>query len=378
MRPIDLLVPELFAHEGGIQIYSRTLIRALRQVRHHTPLRVFIRNDHPRHIPANGWDGVEWHPASGSSLRLAASLFRAARRSRPQLLLSTHAHYAPLQWLHHRLSGAPSWCSAHGIEVWSLKAGPHRWALARLQQLLPVSRFTAEALRRQLVGRCPPLAVLPNSFDARRFHPGPASPHLLKRYGLHPGQPVIFSLTRLSRGDRAKHLDRLISAMADVRRSIPDVVLLIGGEGADRPRLQVQVESLGLQGCVLLPGRIAAVELPDHYRLARVFALPSEKEGFGIVFLEALGSGCAVLAGNRDGSRDPLADGRFGLLVDPDEPLAVSLQRLLNADGEPLWFQSEALAQAVATQFAFPAFCDRLNTLLSCIETPNSSCDCSC
>jgi len=364
MKPIDLLVPELFAREGGIQAYSRTLIRALRQLRPHTPLRVFSRNDYPRHLPTNGWEGVEWHPAAGSSWRLGASLFSAARRRRPQLLLSTHAHYAPLQWLHHRLTGSPSWCTAHGIEVWSLRRGPRRWALAHLQQLLPVSRFTSQSLQRQLAGRCPPLAVLPNSYDAQRFHPAPPSPDLLQRYGLKQGQPLVFSLTRLSVADRAKNIDRLIEAMLELRRAIPDVVLLIGGEGDDRPRLHGMVKSLGLEHCVLLPGLIAADELPDHYRLARVFALPSQKEGFGIVFLEALGCGCAVLAGNRDGSRDPLLDGRFGLLMDPDQPLASPLRQLLDAEGQSLWFQPEALSQAVANQFAFPAFCARLNSLL--------------
>lgn len=370
MRPIDLLVPELFAHEGGIQVYSRTLIRALRQLRPHTPLRVFIQNDHPRDLPTSGWEGVEWHPAGGSSWRMAVSMLRAARRRRPQLLFSTHANFAPLQWLHHRISGSPSWCSAHGIEVWRLQPGLRRWALARLQQLLPVSRFTAEALQRQLGNRCPPLAVLPNSYDAQRFYPGPPSPALLQRYGLRPGQPVVFSLTRLSVGDRAKHLDRLILAMQELRRAIPDVVLVIGGEGADRPRLQGMLQCLGLDGCVLLPGQIAADELPDHYRLARVFALPSEKEGFGIVFLEALGCGCAVLAGNRDGSRDPLADGRFGLLVDPDQPLDVPLSNLLRGRGEPLWFQPWQLADAVAERFAFPGFCTELEHLLNlCVSS---------
>jgi glycosyltransferase involved in cell wall biosynthesis len=176
---------------------------------------------------------------------------------------------------------------------------------------------------------------------------------------------VVFSLTRLSTGDRAKHLNRLIRAMVELRSEIPDVVLLIGGEGDDRPHLKTLVQDLGLDGCVLLPGQIRPSELADHYRMARVFALPSEKEGFGIVFLEALGCGCAVLAGNRDGSRDPLADGRFGLLVDPDQSLAVPLRQLLTSEGEPLWFVPEALSQAVGQQFAFPAFCERLSSVLA-------------
>jgi len=366
--PIDLLVPELFAAEGGIQMYSRTLIRALRRIRPLQPLRVFIRNDHPHHLPQSGWTGVAWHPASGSSRRLASSSLHAGRRQRPELLISTHPNFAPLQWLHQQLTGAPSWCSAHGIEVWQLRPGPRRWALARLQRLLPVSRFTAKRLQQQLLRHCPPLAVLPNSFDAARFTPGPRSPQLLLRYGLAPEQPVIVSLSRLSHADAYKHIDRLIEAMPALLPQWPDLQLLIAGDGDDRPRLQAIAEHLGVQAAVIFAGRIAEAELADHLRLATAFALPSSGEGFGIVFLEALGCDRPVLAGNRDGSVDPLADGRFGLLVDPELPLAPPLASLLAGQGEDLWFQPEALASAVGDAFGFEAFCSALDAQLALLE----------
>jgi glycosyltransferase involved in cell wall biosynthesis len=368
MRPIDLLVPELFAHEGGIQVYSRTLIRALRQVRPHTPLRVFIRNDHPRHLPANGWDGVEWHPAAGSSWRLAASLLLAARRRRPQLLLSTHTNYAPLQWLLHRLSGAPSWCSAHGIEVWRIRS-PWKAALLRqLHILLPVSQFTADRLRQQLAPSCPPLSRLANCVDPQRFHPGPPSAQLLKRYSLHPHQPLIFTLSRLSRSDAYKNIHRLIEAIPPLLPTWPDLRLMIAGDGDDRSRLQRKVEALGVAQHVIFTGRLSDAELADHHRLATVFALPSSGEGFGIVFLEALACGRPVLAGNRDGSTEPLGHGRFGLLVDPELPLAPSLASLLAGQGPALWFQPQKLAEAVAEEFGFAAFCQALQALLRARE----------
>lgn len=131
--------------------------------------------------------------------------------------------------------------------------------------------------------------------DARRFSPGGRPPALLSRYRLWSDQPLTFTLTRLGRGDRARHLVRQIT----------------------------------------------------------------------IVFLEALGCGLPVLAGNRDGSRDPLADGRFGLLVDPDQPLAPHLRVLLERRGPQLWFDPAGLSQAVAERFAFPAFCRRLDQLLA-------------
>ena len=51
--------------------------------------------------------------------------------------------------------------------------------------------------------------------------------------------------------------------------------------------------------------------LPEYFRLADVFVMPSIGEGFGIVFLEALASGNCVIGGDRDGSVDPLADGQL-------------------------------------------------------------------
>jgi glycosyltransferase involved in cell wall biosynthesis len=303
-------------------------------------------------------------PSRMPRMRLVLRALAFGSRVRPQLVICTHLHLAPLAWLTARLAGARLWVVAHGIEVWGTLGGTRRWALLRANQLLPVSRFTAASLREQLGSQAPTLHVLANTYNADAFSPGERPQGLLERYKLQAHQPLIFSLTRLSKGDQAKHIDRLILAMADLQHSHPTAVLLIGGDGDDRPRLQALVEQHRLNHCVLLPGRLDDHELVDHYRLATVFALPSEKEGFGIVFLEALACGLPVLAGHRDGSVDPLADGRFGLLVDPRRSLVEPLKQLLDRRGDPLWFNPAALSAAVAERFAFPAYCKALEQLL--------------
>jgi glycosyltransferase involved in cell wall biosynthesis len=344
-----VLAPQVWSRDGGVQRYSRSILQALAVIRPKASVQLLTLLDSPRPFPkvALGWAAI------------------ASIASKPQLVICTHLHLAPLAMLVARLSGARFWLACHGIEVWGPLGGLRRRALESADLLLPVSRFTADQLHQQLGSSLPSMQVLPNTFDAKRFQPGPRSMALLQRYGLRTGQSLLFSLTRLSVGDRRKHLDRVITAMAELRQTHPQAVLLIAGEGDDRPRLQALAKQLGLQDVVFFPGRIAEDELADHFRLASAFVLPSDKEGFGIVFLEALGCGCPVLAGNRDGARDPLADGRFGMLVNPDLSLVEPLQYLLDRRGDPLWFQPEALAQAVAQQFALPAFCERLNQLLN-------------
>ena len=368
---VDLIVPELFARDGGIQIYSRTLINSLLAVLPaRIRLRLFVRNDFRHHRPQHLDPRIRYlpcgdGPAPVRTVRFLLAPLLAVIRHPPALIISTHANFSALQIVLARIAHCPSWAAAHGIEVWNLRRGAKRWGLRRLSQLLPVSQFTAAQLRRQLGSFCPPMAVFPNSYDAQRFHPGPPGSSLLARYGLKPDQPLIFCLTRLTRADEYKQVRALIEAMPVLLHDHPDLRLIIGGTGDDLEPLRQSVQDLTLQHAIQLPGAIADEELADHYRLARLFALPSEGEGFGIVFLEAAGCGCAVLAGDRDGSVDPLLGGRYGCLVDPRQPLAPALLALLDGRGEPLWHQPEALARAVAGSFGLPAFRERLRLLLA-------------
>ncbi len=95
---------------------------------------------------------------------------------------------------------------------------------------------------------------------------------------------------------------------------------------------------------MIFAGYVPNEELPGHYNLCDVFAMPSKGEGFGIVFLEALGCGKPVIAGNKDGSVEPLLGGRLGRLVDPDsvEQIAEAISHQL----EEVSGQTSAFSQA--------------------------------
>ena len=94
---------------------------------------------------------------------------------------------------------------------------------------------------------------------------------------------------------------------------------LVVGDGDDRQRLEELAQTTGVAHAMQFAGHVPHRELPDYFRLADVFVMPSTGEGFGIAFLEAAASGLPVIGGNRDGSVDALADGTIGTLVDPHQ-----------------------------------------------------------
>jgi len=79
-------------------------------------------------------------------------------------------------------------------------------------------------------------------------------------------------------------------------------------------------------------GRVSDEELAARYRSAWVFSLPSSYEGFGVPYIEALAAGCPVVATPNPGAREVLAEGRYGVLAEPDDLGRALLDLLLEPD----------------------------------------------
>jgi glycosyltransferase involved in cell wall biosynthesis len=102
-------------------------------------------------------------------------------------------------------------------------------------------------------------------------------------------------------------LENLIEAMRIVAGAIPEIYLVIGGAGPLKASLIRQRDDLKLRDHVLFSGFIPEADIPDYYRAADVFVLPTvELEGFGLVTLEALASGTPVLGTPVGGTREIL------------------------------------------------------------------------
>jgi len=369
---IHVWVPEYTSTVGGIQTFSRFVIHALRDIFPRAKLDVFSKNDtsfpDPTDNPASTFTPLGWWPTRLRTAAFTAELTRRAIKERPELIITTHANFAPVAHSMKSLLGIPFVAIGHGIEVWDLKQGTVWRALRAATVIAAVSTFTRDKISSALQLPKDAIAVLPNTFDPEEFYPDTRKPHfLLARYGLRPNQPIILTISRLASAERYKGYDQILRALAQVRERFPDVRYILGGRGPDRGRVESLVRELGIAENVILAGYVPDHELRSHYNLCDVFAMPSKGEGFGIVFLEAMACGKPVVAGNKDGSVDAILNGQIGALVDPDsvgEIGSALIQILAREHPQKLLFNPDALRRKAIEVYGYQQFVTQLRRIL--------------
>ena len=328
-RPIHIWVPGIRDDTGGIQAFSRFFVRALREGFPERPIRVFIKNEQLDATDPLRSIGIVTHslasvPGHLGSVMMASLGIWQGLRERPVCTLSTHLHFFTAMKALRTVSGIPYGGVLHGIEAWKIRSAARIDALRAADCLMAVSSFTRDRVVSEY-GVNPALtSIVPNTFDMERFKPGPKPAHLLERYGLRPDQPIILTVSRLALSERYKGHWQVLIALQTIRKFIPDIQYVIVGTGDELHHLSVAVHSMGLTQNVTFAGFVPNHELADHYRLCDVFVMPSTKEGFGIVFLEAAACGKPVIGGRLDGTVDALDHGKLGILVDPHSPAEIA------------------------------------------------------
>lgn len=186
---------------------------------------------------------------------------------------------------------------------------------------------TAMRERLEQYGVRAPMHVLPTGIPLQRFVNGEGQ-RFRERHGLAPDQPCALFVGRVA---FEKNIDFLIESLAMARREVPNLILLITGEGPAEGVLQRQAEALGLGEAVRFIGYLDRQrDLPDCYAAADCFVFASRTETQGLVLLEAMATGLPVVALAAMGTRDILAPGR-GCLTPADDAaeFAAAVVRLL-------------------------------------------------
>ncbi|RZK76720.1 MAG: glycosyltransferase [Pedobacter sp.] len=218
---------------------------------------------------------------------------------------------------------------AHGTEFWR-KINPILLNFIRKHvEIWAVSQFTKDSLIENHKLKKEKVIVVNNCIDPNFKIPDtlikPKS--LIDRYQLSPNQPILLTLCRIIGYEQPKGYDLVLNILPGLIEDFPKIHYFVSGkiDIQEKNRLEVLIRQLKIEEHVTLTGFISEKELTDHYLLADIFIMPSKKEGFGLVFIEAVSCGCKVIAGNQDGSVDALLNGKIGTLVNPDHPDEIKL-----------------------------------------------------
>lgn len=173
-----------------------------------------------------------------------------------------------------------------------------------------------------------PMAAVSNGIDLSRFTPSGLDETVYERFGIPRDQPIVSYVGRL---DAEKHLPVLMRAFVRVKSVMPNLHLLIVGDGTERPVLAHLAHELGVSQDVTLTGRVSDEDLVQLHKVGTVFAMPSPAELQSIATLEAMASGQPVVAVDAGALGELCQTDRNGYLVeqDNDEMMADGLLRIL-------------------------------------------------
>lgn len=243
---------------------------------------------------------------------------------RPDVIILSHINLAIIGLLIKLLNPkCKVWLIAHGIEIWRPLSFIKKRILKNCDKVICVSSYTKQQIikwHQVNEGIC---IVVNNAIDP--FMPLPATfvkpQKLIDRYQLNGSHPIIFTLTRMASTEKYKGYEQVIKTISKLKDQFPDIKYVLSGkyDELERIRINEMIADHHVADQIILTGFINDTELSEHFLLADLFVLPSKKEGFGIVFIEALACGLPVICGNADGSTDAIRNGELGKAIDPDD-----------------------------------------------------------
>ena len=236
----------------------------------------------------------------------------AARRAGLPVIATYHTLFE--EYLHHYAPFVPS--------GW-LRSMARRFSRSQCNALNAVI-VPSQAIHQRLsdYGVTSPLHILPTGIPVGRFA-GDGREAFRSRHGIDQARPVALYVGRVA---HEKNIEFLLDMVALARESLPDILLLIAGEGPALTALRDSVASRGLSASVQFLGYLdRRSELPDCYAAADVFTFASRTETQGLVLLEAMATGLPVVALAAMGTIDILG-ARRGAMVPEDDPAAFALE----------------------------------------------------
>ncbi len=260
-------------------------------------------------------------------------------------VVTYHTHFE--EYFHHYLPWVPRSILQHGSRL------INRLQCNDVDAVIVPSLAMLEILQNYGIKR--PVEVIATGIDQQLFTPGNGK-SFRQKHNIDPARPVLVHIGRVA---HEKNIDFLLHMLDVLRHSIPDVLLIIAGEGPAENHLRQLVTRLNLIHHVLFVGYLErSTELLDCYRAGNVFVFGSRTETQGLVLLEAMAQAIPVVSIAELGTRDILRANKGALISREDKHEFAGKVRSLLQDNE---FHARVSAEAYAysTSWSARAFAEK-------------------
>jgi glycosyltransferase involved in cell wall biosynthesis len=300
-----LLATEVWGH-GGIQRYMKMILRIAEA--HRQPCDVLSVIDN---ADAPTKDVLAYFGCGGNKLRYCFEAVRFALHGKTRRVIVGHVGLLPVAWILRMVGFTEEYTLVlHGIEAWQRLNWTQRLAARGAKSVIATTNYTAREF------------CYFNGIDHARCMVIPLSGDIQSRQfdRSAPARELrLMTVSRLSAADRYKGFDCLLASVCrGLERGLP-ITLQIVGSGDDLERLQDVANSLGIQDVLRFRGSLTDAELEQVCSESHVFVMPSKKEGFGIVYLEAMATGLPCIGANHGGVPEVIEHGKSGFLVEYDD-----------------------------------------------------------
>jgi glycosyltransferase involved in cell wall biosynthesis len=259
-------------------------------------------------------------------------LARLMRRRRIDAVVTVGTGGDKMFWgrLAARWAGVPVICSAlHSTGLPDRVELPNRLLAPLTDAFIAVAEPHGRYLSRHEGCPARKVRVIPNGVDTERFRPRPPDDSLRRELGLAPGATTVGIVAALR---PEKNHELFLQAAALVRRQLPDVRMLVVGDGSRRAALESLSAELSLSGTVRFLG--TRRDVPELLSVLDVAALTSHMEANPVSILEAMASGKPVVATRVGSVGETVIDGQTGYLVAPGDAAQLA-QRIASLLQDP-------------------------------------------
>ncbi|MFA6305785.1 MAG: glycosyltransferase family 4 protein [Candidatus Gracilibacteria bacterium] len=219
------------------------------------------------------------------------------------------------------------------FEITGIKNTFKKYGLKNISKIVSVSEENKKLLQKLFPPHKNKIEVIQNGIDidwwqsqVLRFTESDKHEIKTEIFGAQDDTLIIISVAELH---ERKGLKYLIEATKSLSEKYPNIKTVIVGEGPDRKNLERLIKDLKLENHVILLGR--RKEIPKLLKSSNIFVLPSRREAFGLVNLEAMITPLPVIASRTGGIPEIIKDGETGILVEPEneKELAQALEKLI-------------------------------------------------